>query len=211
MVRLIKEQEIDEIYSQFEHMDEKSLLLIIDIELQGTAFIYDELKDEELELEKEQYSLFQSQKERLERYTAGMGELVYDYMQTYNQFVELFNPPVPEYLIDEFTNGSDKAIYALKAMNEYLHNEIDSIKKYQNGMRILKTSFLDICVEYVQSSKEALFEKIGSKNYNSAKYFKDIINLIAPRIGGVYDEISAKAIVGTLTLICRNGISNYIN
>ena len=41
--------------------------------------------------------------------------------------------------------------------------------------------------------------------------FKDIINLIAPRIGGVYDEISAKAIVGTLTLICRNGISNYIN
>ena len=117
MVRLIKEQEIDEIYSQFEHMDEKSLLLIIDIELQGTAFIYDELKDEELELEKEQYSLFQSQKERLERYTAGMGELVYDYMQTYNQFVELFNPPVPEYLIDEFTNGSDKAIYALKAMS----------------------------------------------------------------------------------------------
>ena len=54
-------------------------------------------------------------------------------------------------------------------------------------------------------------KKIIKKNPNYTKYTLEIIQLIAPVIAQKYAGIPALSIVGAITLLCKQGISNFLD
>ncbi len=67
-----------------------------------------------------------------------------------------------------------------------------------------------ICKEYIRKNSSTIKE-ILQKHPNYTNYVIDIIMLLAPAIAQQYFGISAMAIVGSITIICKQGIHSYLH
>ena len=77
-----------------------------------------------------------------------------------------------------------------------------------NGLPPSSTLF-EICKKYAKDFSSEI--KVILKNYPKAtNYALNVIQLLAPAIAQQYSGIPAMAIVGSITLLCRQGIENFI-
>ena len=67
----------------------------------------------------------------------------------------------------------------------------------------------NICKESIKKNKFRIKE-ILQNNPNYTNYVIDVIMLLAPAIAQEYFGISAMAIVGSITIICKQGIHSYL-
>ncbi len=68
---------------------------------------------------------------------------------------------------------------------------------------------MDVCKTYVMKSSSSIKE-ILRKNPKVTNYALDVIQLVAPAIAQQYGGLSSMAIVGSLSILCKQGITNYI-
>jgi hypothetical protein len=67
-----------------------------------------------------------------------------------------------------------------------------------------------ICKDTIKKNSSTIKE-ILQKHPNYTNYVIDIIMLLAPAIAQQYLGISAMAIVGSITIICKQGIHSYLH
>ena len=68
----------------------------------------------------------------------------------------------------------------------------------------------DICQEYARYLSSEI-KTIIKNNPQKTNFTLNIIQLLAPAIAQQYSGITAMALIGSITLLCRQGIENYIN
>lgn len=67
----------------------------------------------------------------------------------------------------------------------------------------------EICKKYAAKNSTKI-KTILQENRQKTNYALNIIQLLAPAIAQQYSGIPAMAIVGSITLLCRQGIDNFI-
>lgn len=70
-------------------------------------------------------------------------------------------------------------------------------------------SIIEICKESVKEFS-ADIKEILKNNPKTTNYALNVIQLLVPAIAQQYSGIPAKAIVGSITLLCRQGLENFI-
>lgn len=70
-------------------------------------------------------------------------------------------------------------------------------------------SIIEICKESVKEFS-ADIKEILKNNPKTTNYALNVIQLLVPAIAQQYSGIPAMAIVGSITLLCRQGIENFI-
>lgn len=70
-------------------------------------------------------------------------------------------------------------------------------------------ALLEVCKEYITKYSSEIKRSLQN-NPQKTNFVLDIIVLIAPAIAQQYSGIPAMAIVGSITLLCRQGIENYL-
>ncbi len=68
---------------------------------------------------------------------------------------------------------------------------------------------IEICKDYASTYKSEI-KTILKKNPQTTRYILNIIQLLVPAIAQQYSGIPALAIVGSVILLCRQGIENFI-
>ena len=68
---------------------------------------------------------------------------------------------------------------------------------------------IEICKEYVNDFSNDI-KAILKNNPKTTNYALNVIQLLVPAIAQQYSGIPAMAIVGSITLLCRQGIENFI-
>lgn len=68
---------------------------------------------------------------------------------------------------------------------------------------------IEICKEYVNKFSNDI-KAILKNNPKTTNYALNVIQLLVPAIAQQYSGIPAMAIVGSITLLCRQGIENFI-
>lgn len=71
------------------------------------------------------------------------------------------------------------------------------------------SSLIEICKEYVNKFSNDI-KAILKNNPKTTNYALNVIQLLVPAIAQQYSGIPAMAIVGSITLLCRQGIENFI-
>ena len=72
-------------------------------------------------------------------------------------------------------------------------------------------SLKDICVDCANTvENKNKIKLILQNNHQSTNFVIGIIQLLAPAIAQQYSGIPAMAIVGAITLLCRQGLENYL-
>ena len=101
-------------------------------------------------------------------------------------------------------------------------------KKYQIGLGAIKIGdwlkkvfgggadknqptipLIEICKDYVNEFSNDI-KAILKNNPKITNYALNVIQLLAPAIAQQYSGIPAMAIVGSITLLCRQGLENFI-
>lgn len=77
-----------------------------------------------------------------------------------------------------------------------------------NGLPPSSTLF-EICKKYAKEFSTEI-KAILKNNPKSTNYALNVIQLLAPAIAQQYSGIPAMAIVGSITLLCRQGLENFI-
>ena len=77
-----------------------------------------------------------------------------------------------------------------------------------NGLPPSSTLF-EICKKYAKEFS-ADIKEILKNNPKTTNYALNVIQLLVPAIAQQYSGIPAMAIVGSITLLCRQGIENFI-
>lgn len=70
-------------------------------------------------------------------------------------------------------------------------------------------SLTEICKEYAKEFSSEI-RALLRNNPKTTNYAFNVIQLLAPAIAQQYSGIPALAIVGSITLLCRQGIENFI-
>ena len=68
---------------------------------------------------------------------------------------------------------------------------------------------IEICKDYVNEFSNDI-KAILKNNPKTTNYALNVIQLLVPAIAQQYSGIPAMAIVGSITLLCRQGIENFI-
>lgn len=71
------------------------------------------------------------------------------------------------------------------------------------------TSLIEICKKYAKEFS-ADIKEILKNNPKTTNYALNVIQLLVPAIAQQYSGIPAMAIVGSITLLCRQGLENFI-
>lgn len=101
-------------------------------------------------------------------------------------------------------------------------------KKYKIGLRAIKIGdwfkkvfddgtdknqptipLIEICKDYVNEFSNDI-KAILKNNPKTTNYALNVIQLLVPAIAQQYSGIPAMAIVGSITLLCRQGLENFI-
>jgi len=69
---------------------------------------------------------------------------------------------------------------------------------------------MDVCKKSIANASQSI-RQILQNNPKTTNYSLEIIQLVAPAIAQQYGGISSMAIVGTLSILCKQGITNYIS
>lgn len=78
-----------------------------------------------------------------------------------------------------------------------------------SGKEQSANSLIEICKEYAKEFSTEI-KAILKNNPKSTNYALNVIQLLAPAIAQQYSGIPALAIVGSITLLCRQGLENFI-
>ncbi len=101
------------------------------------------------------------------------------------------------------TRGSERV-----PMAKYIPSIIED-SPISGQLSLPSRKLFEICKKYA-AKNSAKIKAILKNNPKSTNYALNVIQLLVPAIAQQYSGIPAMAIVGSITLLCRQGIENFI-
>ncbi len=124
-----------------------------------------------------------------------------EYAQTYNEIKDLDNASLISLIEKNLPIGLE--------LNE-THKEVPANISYWWPDNLEKFSVSSICIKYAQQFREEITKLLVNKR-SYTQYVLDVIQVIAPAIAQQYHGIPSMIFVAAITVMCRNGIMDYIN
>lgn len=124
-----------------------------------------------------------------------------EYVQTYNEIKDLDYNSLISLIENNLPIGLD--------LNEDYRVANGKLSYWWPGNND-KLSVSGICIKYAQQFRDEITKLLVNKR-NYTQYVLDVIQVIAPAIAQQYQGIPSMIFVAAITVMCRNGIMNYID
>lgn len=123
---------------------------------------------------------------------------------TNQQIAEIYND------IKYHSEGAIKDIIDEElSYSSYVYEDYSVLFPNSEDIPELPKSILLICNEILTENNDSIIEIIRT-NSNKSETILSIIEMVTPIIAYTYDDIPVKAIIATLTILCKKIINNHI-